>query len=67
MPKAKAQTKQNDSDIYHNLVIKQKEFFKSGVTKPVKWRIKQLNKLFSAIKAHETDILQALMTDLNKT
>ena len=67
MPKAKTQTKQNDSEILHNLVTKQKEFFKSGVTKPVKWRIKQLNKLLSAIKAHEADIIQALQTDLGKS
>ena len=69
MPKAKAKTqeKQNDSEIFHNIVTNQKEFFKTGVTKPAKWRIKQLNKLFSTIKAHEADILQALMTDLKKT
>ena len=67
MPKAKTQTKQSDSEILHNLVTKQKEFFKSGVTKPVKWRIKQLNKLLSAIKAHEADIIQALHTDLGKS
>ena len=66
MPRAKAQPKKNDSDIYHDIVTKQKEFFKTGVTKPVKWRIKQLKKLLSAIKAHEADILQALMTDLKK-
>ena len=66
MPRAKAQPKQKEPDIYHDLVVKQKEFFKTGVTRPVKWRIKQLKKLLSAIKAHEADIVQALMTDLNK-
>lgn len=66
MAKAK-QSKPSDSEVFHELVTKQREFFKSGVTKPVKWRIKQLNKLFSTIKTHESDILQALNADLGKT
>lgn len=38
------------------VVDAQKEYFLSGVTLPVKWRIAQLKKLKDAVKAHEEEL-----------
>ena len=38
------------------LVDKQREFFKSGVTIPVKFRISQLKLLYKTIKKYENEI-----------
>lgn len=50
-----------------SLLDKQREYYKSGVTVPVNFRIKQLKKLYAAIKKYENEILQALHTDLGKS
>lgn len=50
----------------HNVVESQKEFFKTGQTLSVEWRIEQLKKLYSSIKKYENDIYSALKIDLNK-
>lgn len=50
-----------------SLLDKQREYYKSGVTIPVNFRIEQLKKLYAAIKKYENEILQALHTDLGKS
>lgn len=50
-----------------NLVRKQKEFFKTGITKDVNFRVKSLNKLYEVIKKYEAKIEEALKKDLNKS
>jgi len=51
----------------HNIVLKQKEFFQSGVTLDVSWRIKQLKKLRDAIKKWEPQMCAALAQDLGRS
>jgi len=43
-----------------------RSFFKSGKTKDINWRIKQLKKLKNAIEKYEVEICDALKKDLNK-
>ena len=50
-----------------SLLDKQREYYKSGVTVPMNFRIEQLKKLYAAIKKYESEILQALHTDLGKS
>lgn len=45
----------------------QRKFFQSGATLPVDFRIKMLSKLRAAIKEHETEICEALTSDLGKS
>lgn len=45
----------------------QREYFASGETIDVKFRIQMLKKLYSAVKAHEKEIEQALASDLGKS
>ncbi|MBE6668151.1 MAG: aldehyde dehydrogenase [Ruminococcaceae bacterium] len=49
------------------LVERQREFFKSGATLPLKFRKEQLKKLYGAIKSRETEINAALQADLGKS
>lgn len=49
------------------LVKKQKEFFKTGTTLNVNFRIENLKKLREAIKRREKDIANALYEDLGKS
>ena len=48
------------------IVIKQKEHFKTGKTRPVCERIAALKRLREAIKSNEEGIYDALISDLNK-
>ena len=50
-----------------NLLEKQRKFYKSGATIPVKFRIEQLKKLYATVKKYETQINDALKTDLGKS
>jgi len=50
-----------------NLVAKQREYFNSGVTLPVKFRIEMLRKLYNGVKKHEKEISDALKADLGKS
>ena len=52
---------------YQKLVSHQREFFRSGKTLPVEFRIRALKKLQSEIKAREAEIMEALKKDLNKS
>ena len=49
------------------IVAAQHEFFKTGATYDVNWRIEQLRKLYDAISRHESDICQALHEDLGRS
>ncbi len=53
-------------DAISEIVNKQREFFNSGRTKDVKFRIEMLNKLKQAVLNYEDRIMDALFTDLNK-
>ncbi len=48
------------------LVESQRQFFATGATLPVAWRLAQLKKLRAAIQAHEQDLVQALRADLGR-
>ena len=47
-------------------LLLQRSFFQSGATLPYQKRIDALNRLHHAIKQHESQILQALQSDLGK-
>ncbi len=55
------------SDQISNLLQKQKEYYKSGATIPVDFRMEQLKKLYAAVKKYETEVNDALKTDLGKS
>ena len=38
----------------------------SGITRPLAWRKKQLERLMALVEQHEQDVLKALKTDLGK-
>lgn len=48
------------------LLEKQRAFYRSGATIPVRFRIAQLKKLYAAVKKHESQINAALKSDLGK-
>ena len=50
-----------------NLLEKQRVFYKSGATIPVRFRIEQLKKLYAAVKKYEKEINDALTADLGKS
>ena len=50
----------------HDLVIKQKEFFKTGETLSVKFRKQQLKKLKEAIIKNQKKLIEALYSDLGR-
>ena len=50
-----------------NIVNAQREYFLSGETLPVPWRIAQLKKLKSAVIAREAELEQALAEDLGRS
>ena len=54
-------------DNIHKIVLSQKEYFASGVTLPVSFRIEQLKKLKKAIIAHAEELSKALHEDLNRS
>ncbi|MCQ2776357.1 MAG: aldehyde dehydrogenase family protein [Bacilli bacterium] len=54
------------SESIHEVVLAQREFFKSGVTLPIKWRIEQLKKLKKAIISHQKLMEEALKEDLGR-
>ena len=49
------------------MLEKQRKYYKSGVTIPVKFRIEQLKKLYATIKKYQTEINDALTSDLGKS
>lgn len=49
------------------IVTRQREYFQTGQTLPVNFRVNALRKLYNAIKRHEADIENALNADLGKS
>ena len=49
------------------LLEKQREFYRSGATLPLNFRILQLKKLYAAIKKYQSEINDALKADLGKS
>ncbi len=49
------------------ILVKQREFFNTGKTIPVKFRIEMLKKLYSTVKKYEKEINEALKADLGKS
>ena len=50
-----------------NLLEKQRKYYKSGATIPVRFRIEQLKKLYATVKKYQTEINDALTSDLGKS
>lgn len=51
----------------HEIVAKQRSFFRSGVTLDLKWRLQQLRKLKAAVISHEEELEKALHEDLGRS
>lgn len=49
------------------LLEQQQVYYKSGITIPVKFRIEQLKKLYATVKKYETEINDALKSNLGKS
>lgn len=49
------------------ILERQREYYKSGVTIPVNFRIEQLKKLYAAVKKYQNEINDALKSDLGKS
>lgn len=54
-------------DEIKKIVSTQRDYFHSGATLDVKWRIRQLKKLKDAVIAHEEDFEEALHEDLGRS
>ena len=50
-----------------SLLEKQRAYYRSGVTIPVKFRIEQLRKLYETVKKYQNEINDALTSDLGKS
>ncbi len=55
------------SEQISKLIKKQREYYKSGITIPVKFRIEQLKKLYATVKKYEVEVNDALKADLGKS
>lgn len=55
-----------EKDALEQLYRSQKEFFRSGATRDISFRIEALNRLRDAVKACEQEILEAVHKDLHK-
>lgn len=53
-------------DRIHEAVTSQRDFFRSGTTLDVSWRIEQLKKLRESIRSHEQELTEALYQDLGR-
>lgn len=51
----------------HNVVTKHRQFFKTGATKQIDFRISALKSLQNALVKYDSEILDALKQDLNKS
>ena len=56
-----------EKSILDKLLRSQKEFFWTGRSRDLNFRIDSLNKLKETIKTHEKEILEAIYNDLHKT
>ena len=50
-----------------SLLEKQRAYYKTGATIPVKFRVEQLKKLYATIKKYESEVNDALKADLGKS
>ena len=50
-----------------SILEKQRKYYKSGATIPVKFRIEQLKKLYATVKKYQSEINDALSSDLGKS
>ena len=50
-----------------SLLDRQRTYYRSGVTLPVKFRVEQLRRLYASVKAHQDEINDALTADLGKS
>lgn len=50
-----------------NLLEKQREYYRSGATVSVEFRIRQLKKLYAAVNKYRTEVNDALTADLGKS
>ena len=50
-----------------NVLLQQRQFFQTGATIPIKFRIEMLKKLRATIKKYECDIEKVLTLDLGKS
>ena len=55
------------SEQINGLLQEQRKYYKSGATIPVKFRIEQLKKLYATVKKYETEVNDALKSDLGKS
>ena len=55
-----------DQEIQY-LLEKQRVYYRSGATIPVKFRLEQLKKLYTTVKKYQTEINDALTADLGKS
>ena len=55
-----------DKDKVHSAAEAQKEFFASGKTLDISWRIEQLRRLKEAVSSHEAQMVRALNEDLGR-
>ena len=55
-----------DQNMVHQVVQDQKDFFATGTTLDVDWRIRQLKALRESVKSHEAQMLRALREDLGR-
>ena len=55
------------SEEIQNLLEKQRKYYKSGATIPVDFRIEQLKKLYATVKKYQTEVNDALTSDLGKS
>ena len=53
-------------DRIHGAVNAQRNYFRSGNTLDISWRIEQLKKLRDSIRAHERELTEALQQDLGR-
>lgn len=56
----------NSDEVIENIYVQQQDFFASGKTLPIAFRITALRKLEQSLMDHEQDILEALEEDLGK-
>ena len=56
-----------DKETVHELVESQREYFRSGETLDVSWRMKQLLKLRRAVESHEKELTDVLTADLGRS
>ncbi len=55
------------SEQINSLLEKQRKYYKSGATIPVKFRIEQLKKLYATVKKYQNEVNDALKADLGKS